>query len=193
MKKTAKAAALTAAALLLCSSCAQQPAAKAPDSPSALINNIMSEAAAQASEAAPKASATTAAAPETTAAAAETPASQDGTAVDIDLTQMNSTMIYSVIYDMMINPDSYYGKSLLVDGYFDTMVYDGSDTRYFFVVVPDATACCVQGLEFILTGASYPGDYPEVQDDIRVRGVMDCYEEAGQMYTYIRADSLTKI
>ena len=111
--------------------------------------------------------------------------------VDIDLTQMNATMIYSVIYDLMVKPNDYYGKSLIVDGYFDTMYLDEFQTRYFFVVVPDATACCVQGLEFKLPdGKVYPDDYPASGTDIRVRGVLGSYEEAGQTYAYIQADQM---
>ena len=92
----------------------------------------------------------------------------------------------------MVKPNDYYGKSLLVDGYFDTMYLEEFQSRYYFVVVPDATACCVQGLEFKLTeGNVYPDDYPEAGTDIRVRGVLGSYEEAGQTYAYIQADKMS--
>ncbi len=192
MRKTAKPAALLAAAVLLCSACSrQQPAAKSPDAPTQMINNIMSEAAAAQTTAAP--ATTEASSGQTTTSADTTTSSQGNSPVDLDLTQMNSTMIYSVIYDMMINPDNYYGKSLIVDGYFDTMVYEENGPRYFFVVVPDATACCVQGIEFLLPDSTYPEDYPDIQADIRVKGIIDRYEEGGQMYTYIKADSVTPL
>ena len=187
MKKPVKIVAPALAAVLLLGSCAAQQKTADPNSPEVLINNIMSEAAAaQTTTAKPKATTTAA----DTAQITETVSGGD-TSVDIDLTAMNSTMIYSVIYDMMINPDNYYGKSLIVDGYFDTMEDPSLGARYYFVVVPDATACCVQGLEFMLDKATFPDDYPEVTTDIRVKGVMDCYMEQGQKYTYIKADSLT--
>ena len=111
--------------------------------------------------------------------------------VDMDLTTMNATMIYSIIYDLMIKPNDYYGKSLMVDGYFDTMYDENLGTRYYFVVVPDATACCVQGLEFKLSGdTAYPDGYPEPGTDIRVRGVLGSYDELGQTYAYIQADRM---
>ena len=190
MKKLYKTAALVISSALLLGSCSESSVTAGQD---ALINAVVSDAAS------PKTAKTA------EAAAAPTPASSagqdtstaqsveetDAADVDIDLTAMNSTMIYSVIYDMMINADSYYGKTLLVDGYFDSVVYDDTDTRYYFVVVPDATACCVQGLEFKLDDTKlYPQDYPGLTEDIRVKGVMDCYEEDGQLYSYIRAEKL---
>ncbi len=112
----------------------------------------------------------------------------------MDLTKMNSTMIYSVIYDMLINPQDYYGKSIIVDGYFDTMFNDKLNVRYYYVVVPDATACCVQGLEFMLPkNKKYPEDYPSVKENMRIKGVLDRYEEEGQFYLYINAEYVKKI
>lgn len=112
--------------------------------------------------------------------------------IDIDLTQMNATMIYSVIYDIMVNPDNYYGKSIMTDGYFDTTPNEELGVRYYFIVIPDATACCAQGLEFMLPESKvYPDDYPAVKENIRVKGVIDSYEEEGQLYTFIRTDELT--
>ncbi len=157
---------------------------------SAAISSVEEKAA----EAASKAETTTAA---VTAVTKNSPSSQENAPgmnepVDMDLTTMNATMIYSIIYDLMIKPNDYYGKSFMVDGYFDTMSNDELGTRYFFVVVPDATACCVQGLEFKLPeGKVYPDDFPEPGTDIRVRGVLGSYEELGQSYAYIQADTMT--
>ena len=42
----------------------------------------------------------------------------------------------------------------------------------------DATACCAQGIEFVLTeDYVYPDDYPEVDEEICVVGVFDTYQE----------------
>lgn len=180
MKKHISFVSVILSALLL-SSCSQTQ----PDVPDALINEIVNDPALTAQN-------TAAAAPSSASAdKGEQTVSSADTSVDLDLTAMNSNMIYSVIYDMMINPDNYYGKSMLVDGYFDTLFEERLDTRYFFVVVPDAAACCVQGLEFKLgDDKAYPSDYPEPSTDIRIRGVLDCYEEEGQTYAYIRADEM---
>ncbi|MBQ3841717.1 MAG: hypothetical protein II820_03385 [Ruminiclostridium sp.] len=195
MKKYLKVTALLLSAVMLTSSCKDNSAA----GENALIDDIIKEISAE-NAAAPQTAANTS--EQTKQTEKETSASPKATdslpeinePVDLDMTQMSATMIYSVIYDMMINPGDYYGKSMIVDGYFDTMYSDEFQTRYYFVVVPDATACCVQGLEFKLPDEkTYPDDYPEVRDDIRVRGELDCYEEAGQTYAYIKADYVYRI
>ena len=170
----------------------------------ALIDSIVNDAAAQAAITAEKPVSTVASTlllpAETTAPADVSSGSSDTTedtaylneVINVDLTTMNSTMIYSVIYDIITKPESYYGKRLLLDGYFDTSYDERLGTRYYFVVVPDATACCSQGLEFILNGSAvYPDDYPEPGTDIRINGVLDRYEEEGKSYCYIRTDSLS--
>lgn len=203
MRKYLKAAVpILLASALLCSCKDNSAAGK-----NALIDEIVSQISAEDAAAATNdgAKSVTTTAPETTSEEQATseltlstnPVSSKGTEpitlepVDMDLTQMNATMIYSIIYDLMVKPNDYYGKSLIVDGYFDTMYLDEFQTRYFFVVVPDATACCVQGLEFKLPDDKvYPDDYPEPGTDIRVRGVLGSYEEAGQTYAYISADQM---
>ncbi len=196
MKMRYSAAALALSAVMLLGSCAED------NSDSDVINALISKAASSASaensavissleELRAEKSSSVAEAYDTTVPADTTEASA-GDPVDIDLTVMNSTMIYSVIYDIMVNPTAYYGKSLIVDGYFDSMYLDEFQSRYYFVVVPDATACCVQGLEFRLPDeGTYPDDYPDPGTDIRIRGVLGNYEEAGQVYSYIMADRMT--
>ncbi len=203
MRKYLKAAVpILLASALLCSCKDNSAAGK-----NALIDEIVSQISAEDAAAAmnDEAKSVTTTAPETTSEVqisseltlGTNPPSSEATdpvqldPVDMDLTQMNATMIYSIIYDLMVKPNDYYGKSLIVDGYFDTMYLDEFQTRYFFVVVPDATACCVQGLEFKLPDDKvYPDDYPEPGTDIRVRGVLGSYEEAGQTYAYISADQM---
>ena len=113
--------------------------------------------------------------------------------VDLDLTEMNSTMIYATVYDIVSDPEQYVGKSIKVNGFFDTGYDESLDTRYYFVVIPDATACCLQGLEFKADGRSYPDGYPELKSDICIRGKIDKYDELGQTYYYINADMLTEL
>ncbi len=189
MKKTVKITAALIITAALLGSCSDNSGA----GKNAMIDAIISEAVSSAeavnsaviSSAEEKAAVFTAQ-PDTTAA----PGPSAGN-VDIDLTKMNATMIYSIIYDLMVKPNDYYGKTLMVDGYFDTVLNEQLGVRYFFVVVPDATACCAQGLEFLLPdGKKYPEDYPEPGAGIRVRGVLGNYEEAGQPYAYIKADQL---
>ena len=181
---------LTAAAALILGSCSQQPYEKSDTLIEAIVNDVTSSK--------PPDPPMSAYQPDYTAAKTSPEVSElsdevvVGDPVNIDLTTMNSTMIYSVIYDITVNADRYYGKTLMLDGYFDTSYDETLDTRYYFIVVPDAAACCMQGLEFKLgDSAVYPNDYPEVKSDIRVRGTLAQYDELGQTYCYIDADDLT--
>ena len=61
------------------------------------------------------------------------------------------------------------------------------DKYYFTCIVQDATACCAQGIEFIMTDDyKYPDDYPEDGSEITVVGTFDTYEENGNTYATLR-------
>ena len=102
--------------------------------------------------------------------------------IDIDLTQLSSTMVYSQVYDMVNNGDNYLGKKVKVKGPFS--YFQETDGREFFaVLVSDATACCSQGIEFVLDGEhTYPNDYPELGTEITVTGEFDYYKEGYATY-----------
>ena len=109
------------------------------------------------------------------------PAQTSG-ALDVDLTTLNSTMVYSEVYNMMCEPDRYLGKRIKMNGQF--AVYENPNTGavYTACIIMDATACCSQGLEFVLAGEpSYPADYPEPGTEITVVGTFQTYEENGYM------------
>ena len=123
----------------------------------------------------------------------QTPASEGGaestSAVNVDLTALSSTMVYSEVYSMMSFPDDYVGKTVKMKGQF--AVYQATDENgafipdqiYFACVIADATACCSQGLEFALAGEhTYPDDYPELGSEITVVGTFELYEEDGCLY-----------
>ena len=98
--------------------------------------------------------------------------------VDIDLTQLSSTVVYSEVYNMVTNPDEITGKTVRMSGYFATYHDPGTDKYYFACIIPDATACCSQGIEFILEGDyKYPDDYPVEGQIITVAGIFDTYAE----------------
>lgn len=115
------------------------------------------------------------------------------TEVDIDLTGMDGTMIYSTVYDMTTNPDTYLGKTISLKGNFTSSYDEASKTNYFFVVVGDTTACCSQGVEFIWdeNKHTYPDDYPPENSEVEISGVFGQYDENGNTYYYISADNRT--
>ncbi|RKM59202.1 hypothetical protein D6855_09860 [Butyrivibrio sp. CB08] len=107
--------------------------------------------------------------------------------VDVDLTVLSSTMVYSEVYNMMMKPDDYKGKVIKMKGQYVPYLDEATGNRYFACFISDATACCSQGIEFCLTeDYSFPDDYPEEGDTICVEGTFDTYIEDGGLYCTLR-------
>ncbi len=107
--------------------------------------------------------------------------------IDVDLTALSSTMVYSAVYDMMSVPENYVGRVVKMNGLF-AAYYDGVEDKYYYAcIVLDAAACCSQGIEFELAGEHvYPDDYPAEDDEITVVGTFDTYTEDGYLYCTLR-------
>ena len=111
--------------------------------------------------------------------------------VNLDLTKMSATMIYSTIFDMLIMPEDYVEKIIKVKGWFETYTDPQTGEMYYAVVVPDATACCQQGLEFVWKGNhTYPDDFPKPGQNITVTGIYKMIENDGISYNYLEVINL---
>ena len=117
----------------------------------------------------------------------ETPDIYSTEGVDIDLTQMSGTMLYSQVNYMMYKPEEFVGQSVMVPGTFSA-VYSEEEGRYYFgCLVRDRAACCVLGVEFELPEElSYPEDYPEEEEEITVLGIFDTYKDGEYTYAVLR-------
>ena len=106
--------------------------------------------------------------------------------VDYDLTQMNSDMVYAMVYQMMAVPEQYVGKTFRMDGIFYSSYYDTTNQYYFYCVIQDALACCTQGIEFVWEDGShiYPDEYPEEAEEINGEGTFETYTEEGDENLY---------
>ena len=120
----------------------------------------------------------------------QTQTSADG--VDVDLTVLSSTMVYSEVYNMLYNdPAHYLGKTVKAKGTFSIyqLVTDGvlqSDPVSYACIISDAAACCAEGMEFVLEGDyTYPDDYPELGTEITVIGEFQSYEENGMTWYHL--------
>ena len=134
----------------------------------------------------PTDSASTLPEPETEAGEAAAPTS--GTGIDVDLTLLSSTMVYSQVYNMMTSPEEYIGKTVRMCGFYLPYCDERTGNQYFTCIIQDATACCAQGIEFVLTeDYRYPDDYPEEGSQITVVGVFDTYLEDNFMYYTLRS------
>jgi hypothetical protein len=106
---------------------------------------------------------------------------------DIDITFMSPTAIYSEVYNMIMEPEKYEGKYIRICGMF--AVGESWDGREMYgCIIPDATQCCVQGIEFLWKGDhTYPDDYPEPGTRIVVEGTF-AYERPDEYSVAVRLE-----
>lgn len=118
------------------------------------------------------------------------PSSDEPSGIDVDLTALSSTMVYSEVYNMVTAPENYIGKTVRMQGQF--AVYEGDSRNYFACLIADATACCSQGIEFVTKDSrTYPADYPELGTEITVEGVFETYQEGENTYCQLVDATMT--
>lgn len=111
--------------------------------------------------------------------------------VDVDLTVLSSIMVYSQVFDMIDGPDRYLGKTVKMTGMYSDYYDEANDIFYAACIIQDATACCSQGIEFVLSDEySYPEDYPEYGDTVTVVGEFDTYIDGGYVYCTLKNSEL---
>ncbi len=102
--------------------------------------------------------------------------------IDVDLTKLSSIMVYAEVFNIVMNPEEYDGKTIKMTG--PCFIYENPDTgeQFYATIIQDATACCAQGLEFYLMDGIA---YPEVDEIITVVGEVEAYEDFGMMFCRI--------
>ena len=105
-------------------------------------------------------------------------------AVDVDLSVMDSDMIYATVYQMMSDPEQYVGKTFRIEGKFYVTFDEMTKNQYYYCVIKDATECCAQGLEFVWGDGShiYPDEYPTDGTEVIVDGTFELYMENDSRY-----------
>lgn len=107
--------------------------------------------------------------------------------IDYDLTNMSSTMIYAEVFNMLIEPEKYENKRVKMKGFF-TIYNEGSNDEVYSVIVPDATACCQQGIEFFY---DFKDNKPVANSEITVTGIFNVHMlNDGISYNYIKAEKI---
>lgn len=110
------------------------------------------------------------------------------TPYDIDLVNQSPTFIYSLVLNIVNSPYEFANKHIRLSGYYSEEFLPETNTTYHYVIIPDATQCCQQGLEFV-----YEGTYPSVGDEIIVTGDTEIYKEGELEYYHILASDLEVI
>ena len=104
-----------------------------------------------------------------------TKASKSKNGIDVDLTSKSANMVYTEVYNMMVTPEKYIGKTVKMKGTF-AQYHDEAADKY-------SMACCSQGMEFVLNKKyKFPKDYPKEGDKICVIGVFQTYKEGKDTY-----------
>lgn len=100
-----------------------------------------------------------------------------------DLTEMSSTMIFSQVYDLIINPINYEGSTFKIQGEYEFYTIPETTDTVYFIVIMDAAGCCPQGLE-----VRFPGDVapPDEFCEVIIEGTS--LSEVDGIYTYVHID-----
>ncbi len=132
--------------LSLLAGCAAPAAGKAPASGTASVPGSGSAASVQASEADP--------------------------AYDLDLLSCGPREVYSAVFRMMNQPEEFIGKRIRMVGVLACYPYP--DHTVYGCIIADATACCKDGMEFVLA-EDRPENYPPPGSEIVVSGYYETY------------------
>ena len=111
--------------------------------------------------------------------------------IDVDLTTMNATMVYSMVNNMLYeDTSSYVGKIIKMEGPFLPFESDDPDYCYPAILIRDATACCASGIEFLLYGVPRchmegGNGYPLYNEEATIVGRFATYLEGSYMYVHL--------
>lgn len=106
--------------------------------------------------------------------------------VQLNLSGMSGTVVYSMVYNIMASPEKFLGMVIRIEGYYDAFEDTELGMVYHACVIPDATSCCAQGIEFVWAGEHvYPDDYPEFGTDMIVTGRLESYFEGEYMFLHL--------
>ena len=106
--------------------------------------------------------------------------------VDVDLTVLNSNMVYAEVYNMMSQPGDYIDKTIKMHGVYAVFEDEETHQVYYTCIIQDATACCAQGIEFVpedLQGFEEAGYEPG--DEITVEGTFGIYPDGEYIYAVL--------
>ena len=120
-----------------------------------------------------------------------TPEERAAVEVDIDLTVLSATVLSAEVRNILLNGEDYLGKALRVSGLYYYLHFEPADTYYHLIITKDGDACCMEGLEFKLTGDPvFPDDFPPMQTPIEIDGTFSVHEEFDLQSYYLAVDEI---
>lgn len=93
------------------------------------------------------------------------------TDVELDLSKMNADLAYAFIFQIVVEPEKYEGKTVRMTGTFETFYDNEPYGRHDYCIITDVLACCAQGLEFESAKVSgvEPGQKITVSGTLKLR------------------------
>ena len=107
------------------------------------------------------------------------------TDVELDLSKMNADFVYAFIFQIIVEPEKYEGKTIRMTGTFETFYDDAPYGRHDYCIITDVLACCAQGLEFENAKVSgiEPGQKITISGTLKLR---DAVSPDGMEYKTMR-------
>ncbi len=107
------------------------------------------------------------------------------TDVELDLSKMNADLAYAFIFQLVVEPEKYEGKTVRMTGTFETFYDNEPYGRHDYCIITDVLACCAQGLEFESAKVSgvEPGQKITVSGTLKLR---DAVSPDGMEYKTMR-------
>ena len=93
---------------------------------------------------------------------------QKDTKIDVDLTKVNTNMVYVQVFYMMQKPEDYNGQTIRLPGVCTIMKNRVTQQRTYNCNVLDGTGCCAKMIPFKLADAN--AAYPKSGEAITVTG-----------------------
>ena len=106
--------------------------------------------------------------------------------IDLDLTTLSATMVYSEVNSMMVSPEDYVGLIIKMAGTEASYFEENTGKTYYACVIADATACCTQGIEYELMDGYGKNAYPADDTYVTVVGEFITYEELDRAYVRLK-------
>ncbi len=112
----------------------------------------------------------------------------DDKTVDFDLSSQSETMAYSTLNSILMEPETYLGKSIKIKGIYTSQTDITTKSQYSYISYIDTTSCCTLDLEYKYDNYD-PNKLPQLDDSIEIVGVLKSYEENDVVFYYIDAYS----
>jgi hypothetical protein len=105
--------------------------------------------------------------------------------------EIKEKMFIAQTNDVYLNPEDYLGKTIKVEGLFQTQSYSSTEPPYYFVIRYGPGCCGNDGnAGFEVMWEHEDGIYPAENDWVEAIGVLGAYEEDGYPYICISLSSL---